>query len=124
MASPFQFDGNVTFIVSVSDLERAAAFYRETLGLQQVMFSPEFNWAQFESGVPGAFIGMGVNTENLGVSNSSIGFGVRDIEAARAELERRGVTFEGDIMEVPGQVRLATFADPDGNTLMLSQRLA
>ena len=49
--------------------------------------------------------------------------GVTDIDAARTELEAKGVRFEGDIVELPGLVKLATFYDPDGNRYMFAQSL-
>ncbi len=47
--------------------------------------------------------------------------GVKDIAQARAGLEGKGVKFDGDAVEIPGMVKLATFFDPDGNTYMFSQ---
>lgn len=124
MSSPFASSGKITCTISVSNLERAAAFYRDVLGLQLATMAPEFNWAEFETDVPGFTIGMGVNPENPSGGGSAINFGVTDLDAAKAALEQRGVAFEGEPMEVPGQVRLAQFADPDGNALWLVQRLA
>jgi len=34
-----------------------------------------------------------------------------------------GVRFDGDNVEIPDMVRLATFFDPDGNSYMLAQSL-
>jgi predicted enzyme related to lactoylglutathione lyase len=48
---------------------------------------------------------------------------VDDVAAARAELEGRGVTFHGDILD-SGVCHMAYFKDPDGNSLMLHQRYA
>jgi predicted enzyme related to lactoylglutathione lyase len=50
-------------------------------------------------------------------------FGVKDIEHARSQLEGNGVRFDGDTIEIPEMVKLATFFDPDGNSLMLYQTL-
>lgn len=43
--------------------------------------------------------------------------------AAREELESRGVTFGGDILDT-GVCHMAFFTDPDGNDLMLHHRYA
>jgi predicted enzyme related to lactoylglutathione lyase len=51
-------------------------------------------------------------------------WGVKDIEAARAELEGKGVKFDGETRVIPEMVKLATFFDPDGNHLMFYQSLA
>ena len=48
---------------------------------------------------------------------------VDDVEAARAELESRGVQFEGDILD-SGVCHQTFFADPDGNALALHHRYA
>ena len=46
-------------------------------------------------------------------------FRVEDLEAARWQLESRGVRFDDHVGEVPGFARFATFRDPDGNALQL-----
>jgi predicted enzyme related to lactoylglutathione lyase len=48
---------------------------------------------------------------------------VEDVEAARAELESRGITFKGDTID-SGVCHMAYFEDPDGNALMLHRRYA
>ena len=48
---------------------------------------------------------------------------VDDVAAARAELEAKGVEFNGDILDT-GVCHMAFFADPDGNDLMLHHRYA
>jgi predicted enzyme related to lactoylglutathione lyase len=50
-------------------------------------------------------------------------FTVADIEAAKAHLESVGAVFDGDIHEVEGMVKLASFKDPDGNALGLAERI-
>ena len=48
---------------------------------------------------------------------------VDDVEAARAELEARGVSFAADTLDT-GVCHMAHFQDPDGNALMLHHRYA
>ena len=48
---------------------------------------------------------------------------VDDMQAARATLESRGVTFKGDTLDT-GVCHMALFDDPDGNPLMLHHRYA
>ena len=50
-------------------------------------------------------------------------FTVDDIEAAKKELEEKGVKFKTDIYEVPGHVKLVDFVDEDNNTYQLAQHL-
>ncbi len=48
---------------------------------------------------------------------------VEDFEAARAELESRGVEFEGETLD-SGVCFQAFFPDPDGNALAIHHRYA
>ena len=59
----------------------------------------------------------------FGVNTHPIAFHVDDIEAARAELESRGVEFAGDTFDT-GVCLMASFRDPAGNVLMLHHRYA
>jgi catechol 2,3-dioxygenase-like lactoylglutathione lyase family enzyme len=46
---------------------------------------------------------------------------VPDVDAARAELEAKGVAFDGDTIQT-SVCRMAFFKDPDGNSLILHRR--
>ena len=54
---------------------------------------------------------------------ATVALHVADVAAARAELEGRGVSFFGDILDT-GVCHMAFFKDPDGNGLMLHHRYA
>jgi predicted enzyme related to lactoylglutathione lyase len=68
-----------------------------------------------------------MNAEAMGlphvVSQIPFAMHVDDVAASRAELESKGVTFMGDIVDT-GVCHMAFFADPDGNALMLHHRYA
>lgn len=55
--------------------------------------------------------------------NAHLALHVDDVAAARADLEGRGVEFQGDIFDT-GVCHMAFFMDPDGNDLMLHHRYA
>jgi hypothetical protein len=57
------------------------------------------------------------------VNTHPIEFHVDDFEGAKAELESRGVTFEGDVID-SGVCWQTFFADPDGNALAIHHRYA
>jgi class 3 adenylate cyclase len=57
------------------------------------------------------------------INRTALGLHVDDVAAARAELEKRGVQFQGDTLDT-GVCHMAFFADPDGNALMLHHRYA
>jgi len=54
-------------------------------------------------------------------SPAGLALRVADVDAARAELEEKGVVFDGETIET-GVCRQAWFKDPDGNALMLHRR--
>src|SRR5215216_5689796 len=106
--------------VPTQDLGRAVAFYGETLGLRRSAYRPERNFAEFETGTVTLSI---VNPERMGIGDfapnkNHVALQVEDTHAARAELEARGVTFQGDVFDT-GVCHMAFFTDPDGNALML-----
>jgi len=57
------------------------------------------------------------------VSPAGLALRVPDVAAARAELEAKGVAFDGDTVDT-GVCHQAFFRDPDGNALMLHRRYA
>jgi len=107
------------------DLDRACAFYGETLGLPRSVYHPERNFAEFETGTVTISV---VNPERMGIGEfkanaNHLALQVDDVPAARATLEERGVTFLGDIFD-SGVCHMAFLHDPDGNALMLHHRYA
>lgn len=112
--------------VPTQDLAASMDFYENVLGLE-----PSKRWgdddpmgAEFE---PGTVTIALLNNAKLGIEFQAnkvpIAFQVEDVEAARAELESRGVTFAADTMD-SGVCHMAHFTDPDGNVLMLHNRYA
>lgn len=111
--------------VPTQDLERAAAFYGDTLGLRRTGYDPEHNVAEFDTGTVTLSV---VDPEKMGIGSfqanaNHVALHVEDVAAARARLEERGVAFSGDIFDT-GVCHMAFLADPDGNALMLHHRYA
>jgi predicted enzyme related to lactoylglutathione lyase len=50
-------------------------------------------------------------------------FRVDDVERVKKFFENKGVHFKGDIVEMLGVFKIATFIDTDGNTYQLYQQL-
>jgi catechol 2,3-dioxygenase-like lactoylglutathione lyase family enzyme len=110
--------------VPVTDLERSTSFYGETLGLPQV--SDAKGWPEFQLGENVSLYLMdptNIGRTFAGPHTAHIALRVPDVAASRAELEAKGVVFEGDIFD-SGVCHMAFFADPDGNALMLHRRYA
>ncbi len=105
--------------VPSQDPEVARAFYVDTLGLK-----PD-DQARFEFWVGGTCFGIW-EPAKMGFTfapqkNGHIALHVDDVEAARAELEGKGVQFAGPTFDT-GVCHMALFTDPDGNDLMLHHR--
>jgi catechol 2,3-dioxygenase-like lactoylglutathione lyase family enzyme len=109
--------------VPVTDLERSARFYGETLGLEQIGEGgfPEF---QLGENVSLYLIDLtSVGSEFSAPHSAYIALRVADVHASRAQLEGKGVVFAGDTHD-SGVCHMAFFHDPDGNSLMLHRRYA
>ena len=107
--------------VPSQDWERARQFYGETLGLRPDEHAPTDFW------VGETCLGI-CEPERFGMEfapqkNAHLALHVDDVAATRAELEAKGVSFAGDILDT-GVCHMAFFTDPDGNDLMLHHRYA
>jgi catechol 2,3-dioxygenase-like lactoylglutathione lyase family enzyme len=104
-----------------SDPERSRRFYVETLGLR-----PDEN-AQYEFWVGDTCFAIWTpawfGVEFQPQANSIVLLRVDDVASARAELEAKGVPFEGETYD-SSVCHMATFLDPDGNQLVLHNRYA
>ena len=112
--------------VGAADLDRARAFYEGVLGLP-VTERTDFACV-FDSG--GTMLRVTAVPAVAQPGYTVLGWRVPDITAVVRELTGRGVTvlhFDGmhqdedGIWTTPGGDRVAWFADPDGNTLSLTQ---
>ena len=108
--------------VPVTDLARSTRFYAETLGLRQTGSGV---WPEFQLGQVSLYLidPTNMGQEFVGPHRGAIALRVADVAKARTELERRGVEFQGDILDT-GVCHMAFFSDPDGNALMLHRRYA
>ncbi len=110
--------------VPTRDLPAAMTFYGETLGLARSMYIEGKPFAEFETGSLTLSV---IEPDRMGLeyapNRNHIALYVDDVEQARADLESRGVTFEGEIFDT-GVCHMAFFSDPDGNALMLHHRYA
>lgn len=117
------YDGGLTCSMGVADLDRSIAWYRDVLGFSLLYRVDEIAWCELSTGVARVNVGLGQSEAPGGKGGSTLTFGVSDIEAAKAELDRHGVRQDGPIRDIPGMVRLLTFFDPDDNALMFYQEM-
>ena len=117
------------------DLERARRFYADCLGLEPAEERPGGLLYRLADGAFAVYSSAGSSPGTF----TQMGFDVDDLDAAVAEMRRRGVTFEevdvpglettGGIAEVEGNYpskggrgeRAAWFRDSEGNLLGIGQ---
>ncbi len=121
--SPLGYDGGLTCSISVTDFDRAVAWYGDVLGFSLLYRMDEMGWGELATEVTGVNVGLSRADSITKGGGATLTFGVKDIDVARTRLEAKGVRFEGETQTVEGMVKLATFLDPDGNVLMLYQDL-
>ena len=119
-------DADLIAFAATTDLGRARVFYERVLGLpvtEQTDLACVFD-------ANGTMLRVTAVPEVARAGYTVLGWRVADITAAARELSARGVTFlrfEGmdqdadGVWTSPGGGRIAWFADPDGNTLSLTQ---
>src|SRR3954451_21884241 len=125
MANNTRLLNGVDFIAfPTKDAEAAKKFYGETLGLQFGKQWGEMPAYEFETGAVTIAL-MQVDAFNIEFSPTStpFEFHVDDFDAAKAELESRGVEFVTDVID-SGVCKQAIFHDPDGNALAIHHRYA
>jgi predicted enzyme related to lactoylglutathione lyase len=129
MATETRLVTGVDFVsLPTEDLGRSISFYADVLGLERSKVwgksDEEALGAEFETGTVTLALVLG---ERLGIefqeNRVPLALHVDDVEAARSELETKGVEFFGDIID-SGVCFMAQFRDPDGNALMLHHRYA
>jgi predicted enzyme related to lactoylglutathione lyase len=115
----------VDFIcIPTQNFDAAFDFYENTLGLEKSKQWGQMHGQEFENGTVTIAI---MESEQFGLDFSPhslpVAFQVDDVEAARKELESKGIEFAADTLD-SGVCHMAHFRDPDGNVLMLHHRYA
>jgi len=123
MVPDLGFDGSLTCALPVRDFDRSAAWYQATLGFELLYKAEQIGWGDLRTPVERVTLGLSESERVEVKGGPTLTFNVRDIARARAALEQRGVRFDGETLVIPELVKLATFYDPDGHKLMLSQSL-
>jgi len=102
------------------DIGRAKRFYTETLGLE-IETEGESDLELRCGQVTLDLFDPSSIGQPFTPSPAGLALRVPDVDAARAELESKGVEFDGETIET-SVCRQAWFKDPDGNALMLHRR--
>ncbi len=104
----------------VKDMDRALAFYRDTLELE-VKFQDGDKWTQFD--IAGQALAIATPApEQVGPGEgAAVVLEVDDLDAMRARLEQKELRV-GATVEMGGHGRFFTVRDPDGNLVQFFAR--
>jgi len=109
--------------LAVSDVDRAVAFYGDTLGWSvdhDHKVSPELRFVQVTPPGSACSVCFGIGLDNMPIGSSQfIQVVVSDADEANAYLKQRGVECS-DVEDLPWG-RFVMFQDPDGNRWALQQ---
>jgi catechol 2,3-dioxygenase-like lactoylglutathione lyase family enzyme len=114
-------------MVPVSDQDRALEFYLEKLGFEKrtdIPFGHGERWVEVAPQGAATSIALVTPREGdpLGI-DTRIGFTTEDVEADHADLRRRGVDVDEQVMRMsPPIPPMFFFRDQDGNSLLIVQR--
>ncbi|HTS64409.1 MAG TPA: VOC family protein [Candidatus Acidoferrales bacterium] len=117
----------IVAFANIVDVERAKAFYRDTLGLRLVAEEPPFALVFDANGI---MLRLGMAKELPPAHGTVLGWQVPDIRSAVQEMAQAGIRFERfgrleqddmGVWTAPTGARVAWFKDPDGNILSLSE---
>jgi len=99
----------------VADMDRAVAFYRDTLGLALKFASP--HWTEFSTGE--TTLALHPASEENPAGSTHLGFGTPDVESFHRALTARGVRFTRPPTPEHG-ITLAEFVDSEGGRCSVS----
>jgi lactoylglutathione lyase len=117
---PFTFNKIDYVMITVSNMARSVAFYKDKLGIPMKFGSPE--WTEFQTGTTVlALHGGGLPNEAPKDPNAhfagtcSIGFNVDNVDLLYEQLQAKGVVFVMSPTAREGEgIKLAVAIDPDG----------
>jgi predicted enzyme related to lactoylglutathione lyase len=108
--------------IGVKDTNKSKDFFVNTLGLNIFEEQAEFGWLELQAADKNQILGIGRADQNscmpAGV-NAVVTFVTDNYDQTKQELTKKGVTFFGEVANVPGVPRMVSFKDPDGNTFQL-----
>ena len=99
----------------VADMDKAVAFYRDTLGLTLKFQSP--GWSEFVTGE--TTLALHPASEKAPAGTTELGFSTGEIDAIHRKLAAQGVIFTRPPTDEHG-TKLATFLDCEGAEVSLS----
>lgn len=110
--------------IVVKDIKAAVKYYTEVVGLQLMEVNEEYGWAELEGHDGGTRLGIAqenlAHGEKAGL-NAVVTFTVDNINKAKEAMVQKGAKCEGEVIEVPGHVKMQTMRDNDGNRFQICE---
>lgn len=107
--------------IPVRDLKKSVAWYRQTFGFEVARMLHEPAWCELTTSTADVRIGL-AQVDGGDPGDTTPIFTVGSIEAAAAALAAEHIA-TSEVVTVTGHAKLMTLQDPDGNTLMLQEKL-
>lgn len=105
--------------IVVNDFKSAIKFYTEVLGMEVKDLNEEFGWAELAGqGSEGARLGIAQSDGHNDVlpgQNAVVTMTVDHLDTSIAEFKKKGVKLIGDVMDIPGHVKMQLCQDKDSN---------
>lgn len=112
--------------IVVKDIKAAVKYYTEVVGLELAEMNEEYGWAELEGMEGGSRLGIAQENaqDNMKAGqNAVMTFTVENLDQVKASMLKKGAKCEGDIVEVPGHVKMQTVVDADGNRFQICELL-
>lgn len=114
--------------IMVNNFDQALEFFTKKLGLKIEELNQEYGWAELVSeNALGHRLGIALENPEEKChhpgQNAVMTMEVSNIDQAKEDLKKKGVKLIGDIIEVPGVVKMLTFEDPDKNCFQLCEQI-
>jgi len=122
MSAINNYDGGLTLSMPVKNLDTSIDWYTNVLGFSLMYRVDDIGWCELQSSVAKVNVGLS-QVEDPQPGGATPTFGVDDIDLALEQLRSSEARIDGDVITYPGMVKLVSFYDPDGNSLMLFQAL-
>jgi predicted enzyme related to lactoylglutathione lyase len=112
--------------IVVKDLKKAIQFYTEVVGMKLHELNEGYGWAELSGTQDGTRLGIAQMNDRENIQpgqNAVVTMSVANLEKSREELIRKGIKMVGEVIEVPGVVKMQTLTDVDGNHFQLVESL-
>lgn len=116
---------DMTWIV-VKDVKAAVKYYTDVVGLKLMEYHEDYGWAELQGYEGGSRFGIAQVNPQEPVQpgqNAVVTFTVGNVEQAKEEMVKKGAKCEGEIIEIPGHVKMQTVIDSDGNRFQVCESL-